>query len=49
MPLSDTDAAASAFCDACRAVFYVTAEPAHCPYCGDTDVAAGYAVAIRPE
>lgn len=44
-----TDDAVSAWCSACSAAFYVTAELAVCPYCGGEDVSPGYVVAVRPE
>lgn len=49
MPISDTDTAASAFCEDCSTAFYVIDEPACCPYCGGDSVSPGYPVAIRPE
>jgi len=44
-----TDDAVSAWCAACSAAFYVTADPHACPYCGGEEVSPGYAVAVRPE
>ncbi|QLD88286.1 hypothetical protein HWV07_04250 [Natronomonas salina] len=47
--LSDTEAAAAAFCGACSKAFYVVDTPTACPYCGGDDVSPEYPVAVRPE
>lgn len=46
--MSDPGDAVAARCRDCLREFYVTDEPAGCPYCGEADVGTGYNVAVRP-